>query len=138
MANYGETIRQSSAAGVAKNVGSQGDSTSGLLNELLGGQPAPKNLKVPQKDLLVFFRQLAVVLQSGVSLAQGMILIAENMNNKKLAHCVLRISARLSAGEDLSLSLRQYPKVFRPITIGLIEAGEAGGFWMKFWRESRF
>ena len=56
-----------------------------------------------------------------------MILIAENMNNKKLAHCVLRISARLSAGEDLSLSLRQYPKVFRPITIGLIEAGEAGG-----------
>ena len=127
MANYGETIRQSSTAGVAKIAGSQGDSTSGLLDELLGGQPAPKNLKVPQKDLLVFFRQLAVVLQSGVSLAQGMILIAENMNNKKLAHCVLRISARLSAGEDLSLSLRQYPKVFRPITIGLIEAGEAGG-----------
>jgi type IV pilus assembly protein PilC len=33
----------------------------------------------------------------------------------------------LSAGEELSLSLRQYPKVFEPLAIGLIEAGEAGG-----------
>ena len=68
-----------------------------------------------------------MILQSGVSLAQGMTLIAENMSNKKLANCVMRISARLSAGEELSLSLRQYPKVFAPITIGLIEAGETGG-----------
>ena len=45
----------------------------------------------------------------------------------KLGHCVRRISSRLSAGEELSLSLRQYPKVFEPLTIGLIEAGEAGG-----------
>ena len=44
-------------------------------------QPAPGKLKVPQKDLLVFFRQLSVILESGVALAQGMILIAENMTN---------------------------------------------------------
>lgn len=86
-----------------------------------------KRLKVPQKDLLVFFRQLAVVLQSGVPLAQGLSLLAENMNNKRLAECVTQISVRLSAGEELSSSLRQYPRVFVPITIGLIEAGEAGG-----------
>ncbi|TCD57861.1 type II secretion system F family protein [Synechococcus sp. BS55D] len=93
----------------------------------MGGQPAPKDLKIAQKDLLIFFRQLAVILQSGVSLAQGMNLIAENMTNKKLAHCIQRIAARLSAGEELSTSLKQYPKVFKPITVGLIEAGEAGG-----------
>ena len=86
-----------------------------------------KRLKVPQKDLLVFFRQLAVVLQSGVPLAQGLSLLAENMNNKRVAECVTQISVRLSAGEELSSSLRQYPRVFVPITIGLIEAGEAGG-----------
>ena len=34
---------------------------------------------------------------------------------------------RLTAGEELSTTLRQYPKVFKPIAIGLIEAGEAGG-----------
>ena len=122
MAIYGEEIRQNSAAATGSNAGGQVGAADGLFDGLRGGQPSPQNLKVPQKDLLIFFRQLAVILQSGVSLAQGLILIAENMNNKKLAHCVLRISARLSAGEELSLSLRQYPKVFQPITIGLIEA----------------
>lgn len=90
-------------------------------------QPTPAKLKVPQKDLLVFFRQLSVILESGVALAQGMILIAENMTNAKLAYCIQTIAFRLNAGEELSSSLRQYPKVFEPIAIGLIEAGEAGG-----------
>ena len=90
-------------------------------------QPPAAKLKVPQKDLLVFFRQLSVILESGVALAQGMILIAENMTNTKLAYCVQTIAFRLNAGEELSSSLRQYPKVFEPIAIGLIEAGEAGG-----------
>ena len=123
MATYGTstntTAISSSTAG--KNT------SNGLLAELMGGQPAPARLKIPQKDLLMFFRQLAVILQSGVPLAQGMILIAENMSNDKLSSCIQRISARLSAGEELSLSLRQYPKVFESLTIGLIEAGEAGG-----------
>ena len=57
-------------------------------------QPAPGKLKVPQKDLLIFFRQLAVILESGVALAQGMLLIAENMNNIKLAYCIQMIAFR--------------------------------------------
>jgi len=68
-----------------------------------------------------------VVLQSGVPLSQGLDLLADNMTNKKFSICISRIAARLSAGEELSLCLKQYPKVFAPITIGLIEAGEAGG-----------
>jgi len=126
MANYGEVVANT-ASPIQSNKKISNPAKEGLLPILLGGQPSPQNLKVPQKDLLVFFRQLAVILQSGVSLAQGMTLIAENMSNKKLANCVMRISARLSAGEELSVSLRQYPKVFAPITVGLIEAGEAGG-----------
>jgi len=88
---------------------------------------SPGSLKVPQKDLLVFFRQLSVVLQSGVALAQGLDLLAENMTNKKFSGCIERISSRLSAGEELSACLQQYPKIFAPITVGLIQAGEAGG-----------
>ena len=90
-------------------------------------QPPASKLKVPQKDLMVFFRQLSVILDSGVALAQGMILIAENMTNAKMAYCIQTIAFRLNAGEELSSSLRLYPKVFEPIAIGLIEAGEAGG-----------
>ena len=117
--------------GTSQSPRNQGDaqSNSGSQNLKIQArnQPPAAKLKVPQKDLLVFFRQLSVILESGVALAQGMILIAENMTNAKLAFCVQSIAFRLNAGEELSTSLRQYPKVFEPIAIGLIEAGEAGG-----------
>ena len=88
---------------------------------------SPKNLKVPQKDLLIFFRQLSVILQSGVPLAQGLELLADNTKNAKFALLQMQISSRLNAGEEFSICLKKYPKVFAPITVGLIEAGEAGG-----------
>ena len=128
MATYG-TQPQSKAQSSGLNDTSFGreQSNGGLFADLFNSQPSPKNLTVPQKDLLVFFRQLAVILQSGVPLAQGLLLIADNMTNKRFAGCVQHIAARLSAGEELSLSLRLYPKVFEPLAVGLIEAGEAGG-----------
>ena len=46
---------------------------------------SPKNVTVPQKDLLIFFRQLAVIIQSGVPLAQGLDLLTENTKNEKFA-----------------------------------------------------
>ncbi len=90
-------------------------------------QFSPKNFTVKQKELLIFFRQLAVILQSGVPLAQGIDLLSENTKNEKFAYLQLQISSRLSSGEELSSCLKKYPKVFPPITVGLIEAGEAGG-----------
>ena len=120
MAQYG-------AAAAAPNTTKSSSPTPGLFADLFSSSITPRTFKVPQKDLLVFFRQLAVVLQSGVPLSQGLDLLADNMTNKKFSICISRIAARLSAGEELSLCLKQYPKVFAPITIGLIEAGEAGG-----------
>ena len=87
----------------------------------------PKEINVPQKELLIFFRQLSVILQSGVPLAQGIDLLSENTKNDKFSTVLQRVAARLSAGEDLSLCLKKYPKLFEPITVGLIEAGETGG-----------
>ena len=86
-----------------------------------------RKLKVKQNDLLVFFRQMSVMLKSGVPLAQGLELLAENMTNKKFGACIFDISRKLSGGEDLSSCLTSYPRIFAPITVGLIEAGEAGG-----------
>jgi len=120
MAQYG-------AAAVVVNTTKTTSPPPGLFADLFSSSITPRTFKVPQKDLLVFFRQLAVVLQSGVPLSQGLDLLADNMTNKKFSICISRIAARLSAGEELSLCLKQYPKVFAPITIGLIEAGEAGG-----------
>ena len=89
--------------------------------------PPNSKLKVPQGDLLVFFRQMAVMLKSGVPLSQALELLAENMTNKEFGSNILDISKRLGSGEELSASLSNYPRIFSPIMIGLIEAGEAGG-----------
>ena len=88
-------------------------------------------LKVKQNDLLVFFRQMSVMLKSGVPLGQGLELLAENMTNKKFGACIYDVSKKLSGGEDLSSCLSSYPRIFAPITVGLIEAGEAGGILSK-------
>ena len=84
-------------------------------------------LKVKQEDLLIFFRQMSVMLKSGVPLSQALELLAENLNNKKFGANILDVSKRLGGGEELSSSLDNYPRIFSPIMIGLIEAGEAGG-----------
>jgi len=89
-------------------------------------QPNSK-LKVPQSDLLVFFRQMAVMMKSGVPLAQALELLAENMTNKQFGSNIYDISKKLGGGEELSSCLGYYPRIFTPIMIGLIEAGEAGG-----------
>jgi len=123
MAQYGVSSSSRIATPAVKST----TASIGLFASLFSTEILPKNLKVPQKDLLVFFRQLAVVLQSGVPLSQGLDLLADNMTNPKFSTCISRIAARLSAGEELSLCLKQYPKIFAPITVGLIEAGEAGG-----------
>ena len=115
MAEYGKEITSEIVSSI--------NSKQSFVNN---NTPANK-LKVPQKDLLVFFRQLSVILQSGVPLAQGLFLLSENMTNKKFAICIQNIADQLNAGEELSASLCKYPRIFAPITVGLIEAGEAGG-----------
>ena len=70
---------------------------------------------------------MAVMLKSGVPLAQALELLAENVNNKKFGSNIYDVSKRLGGGEELSSSLEIYQRIFSPIMIGLIEAGEAGG-----------
>jgi len=121
MADYGDiSVGEASVAKKSLKVSKESKPLKGITY-------IDSTLRVKQKDLLIFLRQLSVVLRSGIALAQGLDLLAENMTNKKLAYCVSRTSVRLSAGEELSVSLKRYPLIFLPIMIGLIQAGEAGG-----------
>ena len=124
MAEYGQSINQSNAVKRTPPL-----TVFGITfgeSSYLDYEPDRK-LKVPQNDLLVFFRQMAVMLKSGVPLSQGLELLAENMTNKQFGACIFDISKLLGSGEELSSCLNSYPRIFAPITVGLIEAGEAGG-----------
>ncbi len=101
--------------------------TNNLFQLSLFTPKATRRLKVPLDTKLIFFRQLSVILQSGISLSQGLELLSENITNKAFSDCIKNIASNLSSGSDLSYSLQEYPRVFDPIVVGLIEAGEAGG-----------
>ncbi len=127
MATYGKKSIPSTISKKSATSAPQGKLDS-LLNIQIGSSEIPPHkLKVPQNDLLVFFRQLSVILRSGVPLAQGLELLSDNITNKNFSKCIADLSTELGAGNDLSSALKKYPKVFKPITVGLIEAGEAGG-----------
>ena len=121
MAPYGKQVEAAKPA--KKKEGS--DKT--LWEILTSKEVSPRRLSVPVKQQMVFFRQLAVIMQSGVPIAQGLVLLSENMTNAQFSGCISTVAQRLSAGEQISTCLRMYPKVFKPITIGMIEAGEVGG-----------
>ena len=81
-----------------------------------------------QKDLLIFFRQLSVILESGVALAQGILLIAENMTNAN-SHIASKQLRSDNTGEELSSVCANTRKCLNRLLA--IEAGEAGGILEK-------
>lgn len=129
MAEYGEENFQPKIKSSKDENKNQSSFTSFELSFLFNSNP--RRLKVPLKAKLIFFRQLSVILQSGVPLSQGLDLLSENVTSKKFSECIKKISKDLGSGIDLSIAFRNYPRIFDPIIVGLIEAGEAGGILSK-------
>ncbi|MBQ3402081.1 MAG: type II secretion system F family protein [Synergistaceae bacterium] len=82
--------------------------------------------KVPNKVLMVFFRQLATMENAGLSLATSIDVIAGGEKNIALKKSLLAIKGRLDRGMPLSQAMSQ-EKAFSPLIVSLIEAGEEGG-----------
>lgn len=78
------------------------------------------------KDLIFFTKQLAVLLKSGVPLAQSLELLSEQFNGK-LRSIIIGLKDNLKEGKSLAEGLQVYPKTFSNIYIQLVKAGEATG-----------
>ena len=125
MAEYGKPQNKTNDV---KNIGKDpSNKVSSFSNKSLNTPRAKRRLKVKLNVKLIFFRQLSVILLSGVPLSQGLELLSENITDKNFSACIKDISSQLGSGIDLSNALKNYPNIFDPIIIGLIEAGEAGG-----------
>jgi len=73
------------------------------------------------------FRQLATLLQAGVSLADGLNLMANQHPYGEWRALLQRISQQVSHGTPFSDALRQWPKIFPPLFIALVHIGELTG-----------
>ncbi len=88
---------------------------------------AAKVGKVPLDVLVVFTRQLQVLISSGIPLVQGLEILTEQVTNANLRTIILTLKEKVSQGAYLWESLSAYPRVFPKLYVALIRAGEASG-----------
>lgn len=84
--------------------------------------------KVTIKDLAVMSRQLATMIGAGLPLLKSLNILAEQSENPKLAATLNEVKSGVEAGVSFSDNLAKHPRVFPPIFINLVRAGEVGGF----------
>jgi type IV pilus assembly protein PilC len=84
--------------------------------------------KVKLKDLAVMSRQFATMINSGLSLLRALTILAEQTENKALAGVLGEVRNEIETGSSLSAGLAKHPKVFPPLMVNMVKAGEVGGF----------
>jgi len=78
-------------------------------------------------DMVLFTRQMATMIGAGIPLLEALEVQAEQVSDKGFKIAIRRIADRVRSGSDLSAALAEYPKVFKPIFLNMIRAGEASG-----------
>ena len=88
----------------------------------------PGSNRVPLKDLAVMSRQFATMISSGLSLLRALSILSEQTACKPLARTLAGIRVDVEGGSSLSVAMARHPKVFPPLMINMVRAGEVGGF----------
>jgi len=88
-----------------------------------------KDRKAPSiKDLAVMCRQMATMVGAGLTVLKTIRILAVQTENRKLAIIMEKVAVDVESGYSLSVALAKYPDVMPPLLIGLVAAGESGGF----------
>ena len=83
--------------------------------------------RVKLKDLAIFSRQFATMINSGLSLIRALSILREQTENKKLGEVLEEVRTDVEAGDSLSGAMAKHEKVFPRLFIAMVRAGEAAG-----------
>ena len=83
--------------------------------------------KVPAKDLVIFSRQLATLIEAKITLLEALKTLHKQTNNAFFKEKIFEIANDIEGGRSLSYSLAKHPKVFSEFYVNLIKAGEVSG-----------
>ncbi|WNM28667.1 type II secretion system F family protein [Demequina capsici] len=126
-------IEAVSEAAVSARLKSMGMAPISIKAEKTGGLNT--ELKIPGlsdrislKDIAVMARQLATMIQAGLSLLRAMTILSEQTENQALVKVIREVRTDIETGNSLSASLGKHPEVFPPLMINMVRAGEVGGF----------
>jgi type IV pilus assembly protein PilC len=113
-----------------KEFGTSGGSKS--VGQLLGSMPIFKKLGLLQPsvsgtEVAVFTKQLSVMIDAGVSVVQGLDMLAKQASNPIVREGLIKVRVGVEGGEELSVAMQRSPEMFDKLFISLVKAGAAAG-----------
>ncbi len=84
--------------------------------------------KIKLKDIAVMSRQLATMINSGLSLLRALAILVDQTENKALSRILAQVRNDVETGQSFSQALAKHSLVFPPLMINMVRAGEVGGF----------
>ncbi len=82
---------------------------------------------VKTKDVTIFARQFATMINAGLSLTKCLSILAAQSDSKELREIIGQLGKDVEAGQSLSEAMVKHPKVFPPLFYNMVRAGETGG-----------
>jgi type II secretory pathway component PulF len=86
-----------------------------------------QNLKIPHGQLLIFTEQLAHLLQAGMTLDEGLSILEKRIKQPRVQQMTRTLHQALVDGRSFSQALREFSRIFPPLFVNLVAAGEASG-----------
>jgi type II secretory pathway component PulF len=86
-----------------------------------------KNLKIPHGQLLIFTEQLAHLLQAGMTLDEALSVLEKRLKQPRVQQMTHSLHQSLIDGRSFSQALSEVPRIFPPLYVNLVAAGEASG-----------
>jgi type IV pilus assembly protein PilC len=83
--------------------------------------------RIKSKDLIMFTRELATMVDAGINLRNSITIIREQTKNKDLKKVLRDIEEELDSGKSFSESVKKYPRYFNEMYVSMIKVGENTG-----------
>ncbi|PIV42589.1 MAG: pilus assembly protein PilC [Nitrospirae bacterium CG_4_10_14_0_8_um_filter_41_23] len=83
--------------------------------------------KVKDKDIVVFTRQFATMIDAGLPLVQALDILSTQVENKSFGKVLAQVKIDVESGSTYADALKKYPRVFSELYANMVAAGEAGG-----------
>jgi type IV pilus assembly protein PilC len=83
--------------------------------------------RIPTRDVVIFTRQFATMINSGLPLVQALDILAKQTDNKSLADVTKQVVYDVESGNTLADALEKHPNAFSQLYVNMVAAGEAGG-----------
>jgi type IV pilus assembly protein PilC len=82
---------------------------------------------VKTRTLMIFTRQLATLIDAGLPLLRGLTVLAKQERDAVLKTTTLKLAESVQGGSTFSEGLAQHPRIFNPLYVNMVRAGEIGG-----------